>query len=81
MLKQFFFLMRGAHYWVFNGDHMTESNIPISRYNKLKSIIVCNVLITFHSFMSCRLGFPSDVQQLDAAVVWGKNKKTYFFRY
>lgn len=27
-----------------------------------------------------RLGLPDGLQQLDAAFVWGKNKKTYFFR-
>jgi len=27
-----------------------------------------------------RLGLPNGLEQLDAAMVWGKNKKTYFFR-
>ena len=27
------------------------------------------------------MGFPSYLKHLDAALVWGKNKKTYLFRY
>jgi hypothetical protein len=27
-----------------------------------------------------RLGLPNGLEELDAAMVWGKNKKTYFFR-